>query len=217
MVRSYLENRWCAPRGKSLSQARPPNRHQRRSLLSRFRRDEEGVAAVEFAIVALPFFMLLMFIFEMGLSYFANKVLAMSTDAVARQIRVGELVVRSGPTDTDTAAAKKAFQDRLCDYSGMDILFDCDKLIVDVRVVSEFGDAPGTPGFAEPDEADPNDDGGLDPDQFSFDSGGRLTINVVRVFYEWENLMDYANTSTKTWVGNKRMMMAVSAFRTEPF
>ncbi|MEL7274563.1 MAG: TadE/TadG family type IV pilus assembly protein [Pseudomonadota bacterium] len=217
MVRKYLKNRWFHPRGEAVEEASLPNRHQRRSLLSRFRRDEDGVAAVEFAIVALPFFMILMFIFELGLSYFANKVLTLSTDAVARQIRIGDLVVKSGPTESDTEDAKKAFRDRLCDNFGMDILFDCDKLIVDVRVVSDFQNTPDTPELAEPDPADETDDGGLDPNQFSFDSGGRLTVNVVRVFYEWENIMDFATSNSKTWVGDKRMMMAVSAFRTEPF
>lgn len=192
------------------------NRKRRRSLFSRFRRDEQGVAAVEFAIVALPFFMILMFIFELGLSYFATKVLNLATDSVSRQIRIGELIVKSGPTAQDTEDAKKVFRDKLCDNFGMDILFTCEKLIVDVRVVNDWEDTPESPEFGEPDP-DENDDGSLDPDDFSFDSGGRLTVNVVRVFYEWENIMDFALSNSKTWVGDKRMLMAVSAFRTEPF
>jgi Flp pilus assembly protein TadG len=50
---------------------RPPRRLRR--FLKRFRRNEDGGAAVEFALVALPFVALMVAIVELGVFYFATR------------------------------------------------------------------------------------------------------------------------------------------------
>ena len=60
-------------------------------LASRFRRDRKGSVAIEFAVLALPFSLLVFAILESGISYAGGQVLANATDDVARQIRVGNL------------------------------------------------------------------------------------------------------------------------------
>lgn len=211
----------CAPKSA--------DRKPRRSLLSRFRKAEEGTAAVEFAMVALPFFMLLGFIAELGISYFANKVLSFSVDNVSRQIRVGtfDLGVAAG---ADASTRKAAFQAQLCNQFGMEIFFECDKLIVDVRTVASWADRPSDPAREE--EAT-DDDGNvifdssgnpileesenLYEDNFDVAPGGRLTINVVRVYYDWPTLMDFNKSQSRTWMNGKRLMSSSSAFLNEPF
>jgi Flp pilus assembly protein TadG len=65
-------------------------RHRRR-LLRRYRRSQSGVTAIEFAIVAPPFFMLLMAIFEVGIMLFSEYVIEHGVGQAARMIRTGEV------------------------------------------------------------------------------------------------------------------------------
>ena len=75
-----------------------PGKKKLNYMLRRFRRDEEGVAAVEFAMVAFPFFFLLTTIIEASLFFFAGQMLESAVDRVGRDIRTGQL----GPETTVT-------------------------------------------------------------------------------------------------------------------
>src|SRR5262249_28134914 len=87
-------------------------------ILRRFRSSQRGSAAVEFAMVALPFFGMLFAIFEFGLMFLAGQVLETVTQDSARLVY------------TNQAQASKfdatIFKNDLCDrLSGL--LFDCQK------------------------------------------------------------------------------------------
>ena len=53
-------------------------------------RNEDGVAAIEFAIVALPFFLFVFGIVGMGLYFLASTSLEYGAEAAARKVRTGE-------------------------------------------------------------------------------------------------------------------------------
>ena len=53
------------------------------------RGDRRAVAAVEFAIVALPFFLLLFFIFEIGMDLFQQEALEAGLHLAVRQVQTG--------------------------------------------------------------------------------------------------------------------------------
>jgi len=55
----------------------------------RFRKNEDGATAIEFAFVALPFFALLFGIMELAIVFFINSALVHSTSEAGRHIRVG--------------------------------------------------------------------------------------------------------------------------------
>lgn len=59
-----------------------------RSLIRRFRRSEDGVVAVEFALTAIPFFMLIFGIFEMGQILWASSQMDFHTDRIVREATV---------------------------------------------------------------------------------------------------------------------------------
>src|SRR6185503_11284922 len=59
-------------------------------FLNRFRRAEKGVAAVEFAIIAIPFFLLLYAVIDTSLVYFATTTLENGIAAAGRQIKTGQ-------------------------------------------------------------------------------------------------------------------------------
>ena len=60
-------------------------------IVRRFNKDREGTTAVEFAILAFPFFLLLFGIIECSLLFFAGQMLESAVDDVGRKIRTGQL------------------------------------------------------------------------------------------------------------------------------
>jgi len=65
-------------------------------LAKRFHKDEDGATAIEFAFVALPFFILLFGIMELAIVFFINSALVHSTSEAGRHIRVGNFQACGG-------------------------------------------------------------------------------------------------------------------------
>jgi Flp pilus assembly protein TadG len=59
------------------------------SIFARLRRDRSGSAAVEFAMIAAPFFLLLFAMIEVAAVFFTGTVLENAVLETARQIRTG--------------------------------------------------------------------------------------------------------------------------------
>ncbi|WP_152047772.1 TadE/TadG family type IV pilus assembly protein [Aureimonas psammosilenae] len=72
----------------------------RASVASRFLRGRSGASAIEFALVATPFLMLLMMLFQISLFYFAKESLDDAVRSASRQIMVGKV-----PASTQSAEA----------------------------------------------------------------------------------------------------------------
>ncbi len=51
--------------------------------------------AIEFALIALPFFLLIFAIIEVSLSFTAQQVMSNAADDIARQLRTGEITAAS--------------------------------------------------------------------------------------------------------------------------
>jgi Flp pilus assembly protein TadG len=163
-------------------------------------KDRRGSAAVEFALVAIPFMMILFGILEIAMMFFVSTTLESAVSTAAREIRTGRLQATAGtPADN--------FRTMICNRSfGM---LDCTgRLYFDVRVAPEFDDP----------NDDPLADGLLDPGEFDFDAGTAGDIVIVRAFYDWKvftplmgNMI--ANTPDK----QRRVLVAAFAFRNEPF
>ena len=128
------------PAGMPAAASRAGNARRRTGLFGwprvvrRFRHEEDGVTAVEFAILAGPFFFLLMAIIESSLLFFAGQVLESSVDDVARQIRTGQL---------DETLTQNQLRTEICNASA--VLFDCDDLNIDMQVVATFSDLGDMP------------------------------------------------------------------------
>jgi hypothetical protein len=87
------------------------------------------------------------------------------------------------------------------------ILFDCNnpsKMLIDVKEVTNFEDAP--PEF--------DAGGNLDGTGFGFAPGGKSTIAIVRVFYDWPTLLQWSNIGAAGV--DKRLLIGSSAFLIEP-
>jgi Flp pilus assembly protein TadG len=177
-------------------------------LLKRYRRNEEGATAVEFAIVGAPFLYLLCVILEMGLMLFSEYAIEHATAQAARLIRTGQ-----AQNNGMTAAG---FKEVVCDNVPF---LDCEsKLFVDVRKYDTFADV------AAPSSITTDGEGNSEmSDEITvsaqFDPGGPGDVVVVRVYYAWDlfvpgipGMSGFANLSS-----HRRLLSSTFAFQNEPY
>ena len=166
--------------------------------IRRLARQEDGTAAVEFGIVALPFLALVFAIIETALVFFASQVLETAAADSARLIMTGQAQMQG--------LTKTTFKDKVC--SRIFGLFDCQSGVhVDVQTFGSFGAVDLQKPIDE--------DGKLDTSGFKFAPGGPEDIVVVRLVYQWPTFVSLLGLSNMA--GNHRLMMATAAFRNEPY
>jgi Flp pilus assembly protein TadG len=181
-----------------------------RNALRRFRRNRRGSVAVEFSLVALPFFALLFAIIESAIVFFASQVLETGIQDAGRQIYTHQLQDRG----LSPAAAKAAFQKDLCDR--VSVLFSCsDNAPLDVDV--QFYPAGTTITISDPITAGAYNAGGL---AFNLPPASTSATVVVRGFYQWPLIVtglgyNIANINRGS-TNSKRLLAATTAFHVEP-
>jgi Flp pilus assembly protein TadG len=91
--------------------ARPP-----RSYLARLRRDEDGATAVEFALIAVPFIMLLFGIISVCLYFFTQLYIEAYVYNASRDIRTGAFSESTGDyaTATNDQQRRDKFKELVC-------------------------------------------------------------------------------------------------------
>ncbi len=168
--------------------------------LARFARNERGVTAVEFGLVATPFVALIFAILETALVFFGQQTLETATANAARLIRTGQ-AQQQGFTATQ-------FRQTICDQV-LD-LFNCNSgLEMDVRTYKTFDEI----NLAKP----VDDTGHLAADDFNYVPGHGTDIVVVRVFYEWPTFSTLLGLNLGNMADGKHLLAATAAFRNEPF
>jgi len=178
-----------------------------RHLLIRGKRAKSGMAAVEFALIAPVFLLLLFAILETSLALFANMMLENGMKSVARLIRTGQV---QGSNMTQAQ-----FRQALCNQVNIVLSCDANKLYIDVRAYSSFA------GSSFPPPIDAN--GNLNPNLNTWQPGtsSQLTNNnaivLVRAFYTWQMFTPLIGHYYANMANNTRLLTASAAFRNEPF
>ena len=100
----------------------------------RFKKDQRGAAAIEFALIALPFLAIICAIFELGFVNFQNEMLANAVTDAARAMMTGRLQT------ANVQSSQQFISQYLCQSSGRSLPsnFNCSNLIVDVRSAASF-------------------------------------------------------------------------------
>jgi Flp pilus assembly protein TadG len=165
----------------------------------RFRRHESGATTVEFAIVAAPFLALMFAIMETAIVFFAGQTLETAVADSARLIMTGQAQAQSFD--------QQKFKDAVC--TKVFGLFDCNKgMLVDVRKYTSFSAAA---------TGKPIDSSGNLVNNFVYQPGCPGDIVVVRIMYQWPVWVSLLGFNLADMAGSKRLLMATSAFRNEPF
>jgi len=168
-------------------------------LRRRWRKDEDGATAVEFAIISAPFFFLLFAIIEVGAVFFTGTLLENAVLESSRQIRTGQA--------QSMGMTLENFRTELCD--NISFVGDCDRLEFDVQVFD---------GFIGLDQTTPmTADGDLDSSGFGFDPGDAGDIVLVRVYYKWPLITPNFGMALSNMRDNQRLITAATVFRNEPF
>ncbi len=159
------------------------------------RRDENGVALLEFAIIAVPFLALIFGMLEVGLIFWAGYELDNATLTASRLIKTGQ-----AQTNAYTQANMVS---QICSHVA--ILSDCTgKLQLTVQSFSSFN------CVANPKQA------GCAPAS-NYNLGGGSQIELVTSTYEWP-LFNFATVALLSNLpdGNRQIQTA-AVFQNEPF
>ncbi|SIQ96765.1 TadE/TadG family type IV pilus assembly protein [Bosea sp. TND4EK4] len=187
--------------------AHPP-RAPKAGLLRRFRRSERGVAAVEFGLVAVPFFALMFAIFETALMFWANEILEESLSQASRRLLTGEAVSRY--TSNNPAANAQAFRDDICALAPTGLI-DCSKLYVDVKLYSSFANASAGTGAVTA-------GGALNTNGFTYNQPQPGQIIVARAVLDYQLfLTSWASAALANIGPGRTALIATTTFRAEPF
>lgn len=161
-------------------------------LFRRWRRERDGVAAIEFAFCALPFFILLFAIIETGIILTAGIVLDNAVQRVGRLVMTGQL------HQGDKLPSKEEFAELVCE--NITLPLTCDGLEIDLQTFNDFGSI----------------DLSYDKDNLHYTMGDGEEISVLRAFYEWSWTTSLLHGLSDDPDGHV-LLSSVAAFRNEPF
>jgi Flp pilus assembly protein TadG len=181
----------------------PRGRGRLRRLLIRFADGRGGASAVEFAIIALPFLMLVFGIMEISMIYLVSTTLDNATVDVARQIRTGAF--QNGATANQTEAY---FQSEICNELSW-LGSNCSSnLYIDVRTFSSFNTMT---------QPSPIQSGKVTQANLQFSPGNAGDIVMVRAFYQWTLIAPALDGMVATMNGGSTLLTATSTFKNEPY
>lgn len=199
----FGENTQSIPGSDNKPAHKSSSRHPLRGISGRdFPGSASGAAAVEFALIALPFFALLFASLEIGLFYFFSSQLQMAAELASRELMTGSFA--SGTT------VQKFIDDKLCQSGGLlKGLLDCSKLRVDI----------GSPDTWSKADVSNNYSGFNNNLQATINPPAPGRIGILRIGYplpEFAGLIGAGDTGIVTLNGERvRMIMGIAAFRVE--
>ncbi|MDR7143773.1 Flp pilus assembly protein TadG [Rhizobium sp. BE258] len=191
---------------------------KKRGRFRAFARSKDGSAAIEFALLAIPYFMVIFAIIETFVAFAAEELVSNGVDTMARRMRTGQITFSLGRA-TDVADVKD-FRQRFCNE--VSILINCsaaevatpNKLWLDVRTFTNFSDMPVTI---------PMNATGLDTTGIQYSPGGSGTKNMIRAYYKWQVITDLVRpyiTPYRSSTGahlNEFLIVATAAFQNEQY
>jgi Flp pilus assembly protein TadG len=169
-------------------------------LNCKFVRCNAGAAAVEFALVAAPFLVLLIALFETVLVFFAGRVLDETTAQASRYILTGQA---QQANMTQAGFAKYVCQNTFA-------LFDCNKFMINVQNSNSFS----TASTAAP-TLNLNAQGQV-TNQFTYSPGNAGDIVIVQVMYQWP-VIGLLGFNLANIGANHVLLVSTTAFKNEPF
>ena len=185
------------------SAAKPADRAAGRRLRGGFAADARGAVAIEFAMLIIPFCLLVFAILESCIAFAAQQVLSNATDDVARQFRTGQIK----PADLELDA--NLVRNKICARLEMMVASDCPELVIDLKSYDTFQQAAAKRVTFK------NND--IDTTGFGIDPGLSGSKNQLRVFYRWPVMTDFMRKSLSNLRDGKTLLYASVTWQNEPF
>lgn len=176
---------------------------RRMRAFRRFARARRGSAAVEFALVLMPFFLLTFGLAEIAMIGFAQTSLDFGVSEVSRQIRTGRAQM-GGVTEAQ-------IKTQLCDEINNFIVMGCNgNLFLDVRRFDSFVAASNN--AQNPIQNNTFNGGGM-----GYQNSQPSDIVVVRAYYRWQVMTPLFEPVFQNISGGQRILVSTMMFRNEPF
>ncbi|MEG1451223.1 TadE/TadG family type IV pilus assembly protein [Brevundimonas sp.] len=172
---------------------------RRRDARTARKASREGATAVEFAMIALPFFGLLLAIFEVAIILTVSALLESATLNSGRLIRTGQL-----PKDATVEDFKKEICGRMAFFESACL----SRIEIDVQPVASFSN----PGIS-----DPVVNGEFKPETLKFDMGAARSFMLMRVWYKQPVVSPFLGHAMIRLGNGDTILHAATAFRNEPF
>jgi len=161
--------------------------------------NRRGSAAIQFSMIAAPFFMMLFAIIETALIFFAQAALETATQDTARLLMTGQAQT-AGYSQTQ-------FKTALC--NNLASFFDCTNgIYINVQSFASFASVTVT---------NPIDSSGNFVNSFQYTPGGSGSIVLVQTFYLWPLFVTGLGYNIGNVNGHYRLLAATAAFRNEPY
>ncbi|NEI68645.1 pilus assembly protein [Rhizobium lusitanum] len=208
------------PDDDPLANTSPARRHARGGLRG-FVRSRDGAAAIEFALLAIPYFLIVFAIIETFVAFTAEQIVSNAVDTLSRQIRTGQITVDPNKTSYTTT---QQFRQAFCNE--ISVLITCSSsevqtpanLYLDVKTYTSFASMPTT--IPRKSSTDPYSD--LDTTGFTFTPGGSKSLNMVRAYYRWQIITDLlrpylTNVRPSDGSASVYLIVATAAFQNENY
>ena len=186
----FATKNWC-----------PSLRFKLANLVARFVARRDGAVAIEFALIAIPFFLIVMATVQTAVVYMAQQELETVTEQASRYI-----LTNQATNDTQTQ-----FANTVC--AQVVALFNCSNLMIDVE---NYG--AGT-SFSSANTSAPTltfNAQGQVTNTWQFSPGSNGNIVVVRVMYQWPIFLRPFGFNLANLSNGNRLLMATAVFRNEP-
>ncbi len=182
-----------------------------KQLYRRMRADSrKGSAAIEFAMVAPVFFVLLMGTIEAGVMFFAQSALQNALNDTARLVRTGQTACYTTSAGSCVAMTQAQFKTKLCSQVST-LLQSCTTggLQFDVNAYPS--------GYSAATNSSPLDSSKNLNNLTAFNVGSACDVVLVRAFYKWPVFTPGLNYFMANVAGNYHLLATAAAFRNEPF
>lgn len=161
---------------------------------------KSGQAAVQFALVVVPFVGLLVGAIQMFVVFQAQAILETAAESAGRQVLTG--------TVQSSGMSQSQFKALVCTF--IPAIVDCNGVMVDIQTTNSFSSAnTSTPTMTY-------NGSGQVTNTWQFAPGGQGDVVVLRILYQLPVVavpgLNLANLSNKT-----RLLMATSVFKNESF
>lgn len=185
--------------------AAPKTKAKSHSFLKRWGRDTEGATAIEFALVAMPFFLFAFGILGLGLHFFTNNALEHAVDTAARKIRTGQ-AQKEGKTLAQ-------FKQMVCD-AGVGYIKCDSSLKIHVQSGANWSNIVPRPCITN---GSLTASAGQDADALSGSSGEASVAVLVTACYEWSLAQKLPFLLMGDLANGSALIQASAVFRTEPY
>ena len=168
-----------------------------------FVRNQRGATAVEFGILAFPFFAIMGAILETSMVFLSGQILESAVQDTSRLLRTGEA--------KGVIVSAADFKSRVCGrLYGM--FGDCSGLHVEVGSVEEFSKVAISPPVDWNCQANCNW-----TRSETYSAGDRSSFMVVQVYYKWPIVLSIGDMTMANLPDQKRLLASSAVFRNEPY